>query len=66
LTVRPALLGLAAALLASGAQAQSAPQPAPKPSVRSAAPAPASLSGLQFLYGSGEAAALSRQTYAAL
>jgi hypothetical protein len=66
LTVRPAFFGLAAALLASGALAQSAPQPAPKPSARSAAPAPASLSGLQFLYGSGEAAALSRQTYAAL
>jgi predicted secreted acid phosphatase len=31
-----------------------------------AAPAPPSLAGLQFLYGSGEAAAMSRQTYAAL
>jgi hypothetical protein len=67
LTVRPSLFGLAAALLASGALAQSAPQSTPAATAQAtAAPAPASLSGLQFLYGSGEAAAISRQTYAAL
>ena len=67
MTVRPSFFGLAAALLASGAIAQSAPRPAPAPSAQAtAAPAPASLTGLQFLYGSGEAAAISRQTYAAL
>ena len=65
--MRPSFFGLAAALLASGAIAQSAPRPAPAPSAQAtAAPAPASLTGLQFLYGSGEAAAISRQTYAAL
>ena len=65
--MRPSLFGLAAALLASGALAQSAPQSTPAATAQAtAAPAPASLSGLQFLYGSGEAAAISRQTYAAL
>jgi hypothetical protein len=67
---RTALLALALAALPTGALptgalAQSAAQPAPSP-MPAAAPAQASLAGLQFLYGSGEAAALSRQTYAAL
>jgi hypothetical protein len=66
MTARNVALGLAAALLASSALAQSAPQAAPTRSSQRAAPAPPSLAGLQFLYGSGEAAALSRQTYAAL
>jgi hypothetical protein len=60
-----AAFGLVAALLSSGALAQAAPQVAPPPSVQRAAPPPPSLAGLQFLYGSGEAAAISRQTYAA-
>jgi predicted secreted acid phosphatase len=51
-----------AALAASAAFAQATPMPA----AGTAGPPPASLPGLQFLYGSGEAAALSRQTYAAL
>jgi predicted secreted acid phosphatase len=67
MTARTLILGAAAALLLpSGAFAQSAPRPTPMPTAQTAAPAPASLAGLQFLYGSGEAAALSRQTYAAL
>jgi hypothetical protein len=66
--VRVRFVALAIVLLApAGAFAQSAAQPAPSVSAMPAgAPAPASLAGLQFLYGSGEAAALSRQTYAAL
>lgn len=60
-------IAMAGALFASGALAQSAERAAPVPPAgTAAAPAPASLSGLQFLYGSGESAALSRQTYAAL
>ena len=56
---------IAAALLSSGVHAQAAPQVAPPPSTQRAPPPPPSLAGLQFLYGSGEAAAMSRQTYAA-
>jgi hypothetical protein len=59
-----AAVGLVAALLATGALAQSAPQATVMPSTLRAAPAPP-MAGLQFLYGSGEAAAMSRQTYAA-
>jgi predicted secreted acid phosphatase len=66
MTARTAAIGVATALLASGALAQSAPRPTPMPSAQATAPAPPSLAGLQFLYGSGEAAALSRQAYAAL
>lgn len=62
---RAALAAVALATLPAGALAQSPAQPAPSPAPATA-PAPASLAGLQFLYGSGEAAALSRQTYAAL
>jgi predicted secreted acid phosphatase len=65
---RASFVALTIALMApAGALAQSAAQPTPSVSAMPAgAPAPASLAGLQFLYGSGEAAALSRQTYAAL
>jgi predicted secreted acid phosphatase len=67
MTRRPILALAAGALLSSGAFAQSAARPATAmPAAQATAPAPASLGGLQFLYGSGEAAALSRQTYAAL
>jgi hypothetical protein len=67
MTARVLASGVAAALLlASGALAQTAPRSTPMPAAQTVAPAPASLAGLQFLYGSGEAAALSRQTYAAL
>jgi phosphoglycolate phosphatase-like HAD superfamily hydrolase len=61
-----ALAVAAGAFLASSAFAQSAQPTTAMPSAQAAAPAPASIAGLQFLYGSGEAAALSRQTYAAL
>ncbi len=60
---------LAAALAPTSAHAQAAVQPAPSVSAMPAAQLAnprASITGLQFLYGSGEAAAISRQTYAAL
>jgi hypothetical protein len=59
------LAGVAVALLASGAFAQSAAPTTRMPSAQTAAAPAPPMAGLQFLYGSGEAAALSRQTYAA-
>jgi hypothetical protein len=64
MSARTTAFGLAAALLASGALAQTAPQTTVMPAAQRPAPAPPPLAGLQFLYGSGEAAAMSRQTYA--
>lgn len=62
--IRPALL-LAGGLALSGcvvdASVTQAPPPAPAPAGQIAAPA-----GMQYLYGSGEAAALSVQAYTAL
>lgn len=68
MSARASFIALAVALLTPvGAPAQSPARPAPVASAMPAgAPAPASLAGLQFLYGSGEAAAMARQTYAAL
>ena len=66
MTRRAILAFAASALLAPSAFAQSAQPATPMPSAQASAPAPASLGGLRFLYGSGEAAALSRHTYAAL